>query len=55
MRGGGGKGSAASEPRSGWCGERRCRGVTARVGRHGGEDETDKWAPCVSGWIERRR
>jgi hypothetical protein len=46
----GGKGSAASEARSGWHG-----GVTTGVGRRGAEDEIDKWAPCVSGWIERRR
>jgi hypothetical protein len=54
MRGGGGKGSTASEARSGWRGERRHGGVTAGVSQRGGEDETDKWAPCVSGWIERR-
>jgi hypothetical protein len=53
--GGGCKGSAASEVRSGWHGERWRGGVTTGVGRRGGEDETDKWPPCVSGWIERRR
>jgi hypothetical protein len=47
--GGGGNGLAASEARSG-----RRGGDTAGVGRRGGEDETDKWGPCVSGWIERR-
>jgi hypothetical protein len=52
---GGGKGSTASEVRSGRHGEQRRGGVTTGVGRCGGEDETDKWAPCVSGWMERRR
>jgi hypothetical protein len=52
---GGGKGSAASEVWSGRRRERRRVGVTAGVSQHGGEDETDKWAPCVSEWIERRR
>jgi hypothetical protein len=42
---GGGNGSVASEARSGQRGERR----------RGGEDKTDKWGRCVSGWIERRR
>jgi hypothetical protein len=27
----------------------RCGGFPAGVGRHGGEDRTDKRAPCVSG------
>jgi hypothetical protein len=45
----GGKGSVASEAQSG-----RCREVTAGVGQRDGEDETDKWAACVSGSIERR-
>jgi hypothetical protein len=47
---GGGNGSVASEERSG----RRGRDM-AGVGRRGGEDKTDKWGPCVSGWIEGRR
>jgi hypothetical protein len=54
VEGGGGKGSATSEAQSGRRGEWRRGGVTAGVNRRGGEDETDKWAPCVSGWIERR-
>jgi hypothetical protein len=55
MGGGGGNGSAASEARSGRHGKRQRGGDTTGVGRHGGEDETDKWGPCVSRWIERRR
>jgi hypothetical protein len=53
--GGGGNGSAASEVRSGRHGDRRRGGDTAGVNRRSGEDETDKWGPCVIGWIERRR
>jgi hypothetical protein len=52
---GGGNGSAASKAQSGLRGKRRRGGDTAGVGRRGGEDKTDKWGPCVSGWIERRR
>jgi hypothetical protein len=52
---GGGNGSAASEARSGRRGEWQHGGDTAGVGRRGGGDETDKWGPYVSGWIERRR
>jgi hypothetical protein len=55
MGGGGGNGSAASETWSGRHEEQRHSGDTAGVGRRGGEDETEKWGPCVSGWIERRR
>jgi hypothetical protein len=47
-------GLAASAARSGRRGERRRGGDTAGVGRCG-EDETDKWGPCVSMWIVRRR
>jgi hypothetical protein len=52
---GGGIGLAASAARSGRRGERRRGGDTAGVGRRGEEDETDKWGPCVSMWIVRRR
>jgi hypothetical protein len=45
----GGKGSTASEAWSGQRGERRRGGVMTGVGRRGGEDETYKWAPYVSG------
>jgi hypothetical protein len=53
--GGGGNGSAASEAWSGQRGERRHGGDTAGVSQRSGEGKTDKWGPCVSGWIERRR
>jgi hypothetical protein len=49
MRGGGGKDLTASEAQSRRCGERRRGGFMAGVGRHGGEDRTDKRAPYVSG------
>jgi hypothetical protein len=43
------------EVRSGQRGERWCGGDMAGVGRHGGEDGADKWGPCISEGIERRR
>jgi hypothetical protein len=46
---GGGKGLTASEARSGRRGERRRGGFLVGVGRRGGEDRTNKRAPCVSG------
>jgi hypothetical protein len=47
--GGGSKGMMTSEAWSGRRKERRRRGFTAGVGRHGGEDGTDTRGPCVSG------
>jgi hypothetical protein len=45
----GGKDLTASEARSGRLGEQRRGGFTTGVGRHGGEEGTDKRAPYVSG------
>jgi hypothetical protein len=49
MRGGGYKGSAASEAWRGGVGERRRGGFPTGVGQHSGEDGTDMRDPCVSG------
>jgi hypothetical protein len=39
-----------------WRGERRHGGISAGVGRHGGDDEADKWGPRGGGrWRRRSR
>jgi hypothetical protein len=48
MRGGGYKGSAASEAQSDGAGERWRGGFLTEVSRRGGEDGTDTQDPCVS-------
>jgi hypothetical protein len=49
------KSSGASEARGSGAGERRCGEILTGVGRHGGDDEADRWGPCGGDRGRRRR